>query len=137
MTQKLLQDLCKFRMEECKTLLDNKYFSGSYYLGGYSIECALKACLAKLFNAGEIPDKKFVMDIYTHDLKSLIKLAGLEGDRAAKESTDNDFSINWAIVKDWNEGARYKEWTEAQAKELYDAITNAKGGVLSWIQQYW
>ena len=137
MTKQLLELLTIERLRESKLLLDQKCFSGAYYLAGYSIECGLKACVAKQINSQEIPSKSFVNDFYTHDLERLIKVANMDQDRVIKEKSDLDFAINWGILKDWNEGARYKEWTEVQANELYNAIENLKGGVLPWIRQYW
>ncbi len=84
MTEKLLRDLANSRIQESKVLLDNKCYNGAYYLCGYAIECALKACIAKNIKASEIPDRKFINDIFTHDVKSLVRLAGLEGFRVLK-----------------------------------------------------
>lgn len=42
-----LQKLARIRLKEAKVLLDNRQYSGAYYLSGYVIECALKACIAK------------------------------------------------------------------------------------------
>ena len=137
MTKQLFELLTIERLKESKLLLDQKCFSGAYYLAGYSIECGLKACITKQINAHQIPSKPFVLEFYIHDLSRLIKLANIDQDRVIKEKSDPDFAINWGIVKDWNEGARYREWTEVQAKELYNAIENLKGGVLPWIRQYW
>jgi hypothetical protein len=53
------------------------------------------------------------------------------------EQTNANFAANWSIVKDWNEGARYRTFDKIQAIELYNSITTKKGGVLSWIRQYW
>jgi hypothetical protein len=137
MTKHLLENLTRKRIKECEILLNNKCFSGAYYLAGYSIECGLKACIAKQINQHQIPEKAFVNEFYVHDLKRLIKLAGLETERSDKENSDADFAINWNVVKDWNENARYAEWTEVKATEIYNAITNKSGGILAWIQQYW
>ena len=38
--------------------------------------------------------------------------------------------LNWQLVKDWNEKARYQQKTEAQARELYRAVTDIADGVL-------
>ncbi len=137
MTKQLLELLTVERIKESKLLLDQKCFNGAYYLAGYAVECSLKACIAKQINSNEIPSKSFINDFYVHDLDKLIKLAGIEQDHKTKLKSDLDFSISWNIVRDWNESARYKEWSDAQANELYNAINNLKGGVLSWIQQYW
>lgn len=42
-----LQNLALARLEEVEVLLNNHKYSGAYYLSGYVIECALKACIAK------------------------------------------------------------------------------------------
>ncbi len=137
MTRNNLQQLTRLRLGEAKLLLDNQNYSGAYYLSGYSIEYALKACISRKIRQSEIPDKKFINDCYTHNLKDLVKLAGLEGDRTTLERSNANFASNWAIVKDWNESARYKTFNQVQATELYSSITSQSGGILSWIRQYW
>ena len=137
MTKLLLELLAVERLKESKILLDQKCFNGAYYLAGYSVECALKACIAKQINLHEIPSKSLINDFYTHDLERLIKLAGIEQDHTKRLKSDPDFKINWSIVRLWTEEARYKEWTDVQANELYNAINNLKGGILLWTQQYW
>lgn len=42
-----LRNLAKLRLAEAQTLLAAARWSGAYYLSGYSVECALKACIAK------------------------------------------------------------------------------------------
>lgn len=48
-SKKDLKILSEVRLEEEQSLLANRYYSGAYYLAGYSVELALKACIAKLF----------------------------------------------------------------------------------------
>jgi hypothetical protein len=109
MTKQLLELLAIERLKESKLLLDQKCFNGAYYLAGYSIECSLKACIAKQINSNEIPSKSFINEFYVHDLEKLIKLAGIEPNYKNKLKSDPDFKINWSIVRLWTEGARYKE----------------------------
>ena len=45
--RKDLQELSKVRLREATALLNLGLFDGAYYLAGYSVECALKACIAK------------------------------------------------------------------------------------------
>jgi AbiV family abortive infection protein len=137
MTRRLLQELTRLRIREAKLLLKTKNYSGAYYLAGYSIECALKACIARKIKKGEIPEKNFLNDFYKHDLKVLVRLADLESNRQKLETTNTEFSVNWAIVKDWDTVSRYKTYTEIQASELYNAIKSRKGGVLPWIMLHW
>ena len=118
-------------------MLSNGNYSGAYYLCGYAVECALKSCISKKINQSEIPDKKFINDCYTHNLKDLVKLAGLENARNVLERNDANFAASWAITKDWNETGRYNIFTQIQAQELYNSITSRRGGILSWIRLYW
>ena len=135
MTRKLLQQLTKLRLKEAKLLLDNRNYSGSYYLAGYTIEYALKACIAKKVRQSEVPSKEFIQGFYIHDLNKLVKLAGLQ--TLLTTNTNANFAANWAIVKDWKSEDRYKIFDETQANELYSSITSRSGGILKWIQQYW
>jgi hypothetical protein len=47
MDRKDLQSLSRWRLLEARALLRAGLPNGAYYLAGYSIECALKACIAK------------------------------------------------------------------------------------------
>jgi len=53
-----LRKLAETRLKEAQILYDNRFWSGSYYLAGYSIECALKACIAKQTRKSQFPDKR-------------------------------------------------------------------------------
>jgi len=45
--RKQLQDLSRVRLKEASALLDLGLADGAFYLAGYAVECALKACNAK------------------------------------------------------------------------------------------
>ena len=138
MNRKDFQQIARRRVKEARTLLDRKYYEGAYYLLGYSIECAIKSCIAKQFKRYEFPDKKYVNNIWTHDLERLIDLAGLKS-HLHKEITSNlIFASNWATIKDWNENSRYEiEVSKKKARDLYSAVTSRKNGVLIWLTRYW
>jgi len=71
--------LANLRVEEAGVLLANGKFHGAYYLAGYAVECALKACIAKRTKRFEFPAKpEHVHRLYTHKLMELMKLADLE-----------------------------------------------------------
>src|SRR5207248_9891874 len=60
-------------------LLDLGMWDGAYYLAGYAVEVALKACIIKAVMATDaFPEKKFSENCWTHDLEKLIVLAGLK-----------------------------------------------------------
>ena len=73
------QKLSAIRLEEARRLLRSKHYAGAYYLAGYSIECALKACIAAKTKAAEFPPKPdIVRDYYKHDLIALVRAAELK-----------------------------------------------------------
>jgi len=109
----------------------------AYYLAGYAVECALKACIAKLTAQHDFPDKNFAVKCFTHKAEQLIPLAGLESTRAAAMAADTVLAANWLIVKDWSEESRYERWTVGQATALIDAIRDPKNGVLQWVKGHW
>ena len=133
------QKLAEIRIAEAQALLTQvpSMPDGAYYLSGYAVECALKACISKLVKQDDYPDKTFVNDSYTHNISNLVKLAGLEDDRIAEVKRNPALGQNWIIVKDWNERARYENHTQLAAQKLYDAITDSAQGVLPWIKVRW
>ncbi|MGB7136749.1 MAG: HEPN domain-containing protein [Acidobacteriaceae bacterium] len=60
MNRKDLQSLANTRLREARVLFRAKEFSGAYYLAGYAVECALKACIAKQYRQHDFPDRKTV-----------------------------------------------------------------------------
>jgi len=132
-----LQALAQAKIDDAVTLLMGGRFSNAFYLAGYSLEFALKACIAKQFSSDDIPDFKFVKDIYTHDLSALVKLAGLKALLDQETKSNTDFGANWGIVSEWSEKSRYESNTAGDAQILITAITDPKHGVLSWIKKHW
>lgn len=106
-------------------------------MAGYAVECALKACIAKQTEQFEFPDKKRAERSWTHSIESLVTTAKLIEQRDIACQADNELAIFWARVKDWNEGSRYELSDEVAAHELFDAVSDANKGVLSWVKQYW
>ena len=137
LTAKSLQELADSRAAEALALLQLGHFSGAYYLAGYALECGLKALIAGGFEAGVIPDKKLVQQIYTHKLHELLKLAGIEGE--GKELADRQpaFKENWLIALDWNEESRYEIHDADTADSLVSAILDLENGVFPWVRSKW
>ena len=128
-----LQRLADERAADALALLDAGRWSAAYYLA----ECALKACIAKRVRAEDFPDKKLALDSYTHDIVVLLKVALLTAIHDAHRDASQAFAANWAVVRRWNESARYSSWTEAAARELHRAVTHPTDGVLPWLKRYW
>ena len=133
-----LQTLVTLRLRDARVLLDNGCFEGAYYLAGYAVECALKACIAKQIKRYDFPDKKLVSDSYSHDLIQLIRVAGLTADHTLALKSSTNFTINWSIVSKWSEQTRYQSSiAQIEAENIYRAITVRRDGVLTWLKKYW
>jgi len=131
--------LAAIRIKEARVLLDRKCYQGAYYLAGYAVECALKACIAKLTQAHDFPPKPDVVrSLYQHDLASLLNRADLKSALESREQAMIQFKLNWAVVKDWSGQKRYDHQIDAKrARDLYRAITNSRNGILPWLKKYW
>lgn len=134
-----LQQLADLRVAEAHALLTmaGPMPDGAYYLAGYAVECALKACIAKQYAAEDWPDKQFVAECHTHEILKLVRLAGLEGARATDAAANPNLGTNWNIVKDWSERSRYERHRLAKAEGLLEAVAHATDGVLPWIKARW
>jgi HEPN domain-containing protein len=129
--------LSRIRLKEARVLLEAGCFDGAYYLCGYAVECALKACIAKRTRRHDFPDKKTVNDSYSHSLTSLVGVAGLNALLGQEEQLDPAFALNGATLKDWSEERRYRLNSEKEARGLYQAVTSRKHGVMRWIRHHW
>ena len=78
MTRLEFQQLAETRVADAQLLLNAQRWDAAYYLIGYSVECGLKACIAKAFKQDDIPDKGFVSNIFSHDLAHLLRLAEIQ-----------------------------------------------------------
>jgi HEPN domain-containing protein len=63
--RKGLQDLSKLRLNEAEALLRSNHPDGAYYLAGYAVECALKACISKRTQRYDFPDRQSLIAIRT------------------------------------------------------------------------
>lgn len=138
MDRALLQQLADLRLQDAEALLADSRWDAAYYLLGYSVECALKACVAQQFRLHEVPEKALVNAFYTHDFEKLLGASGVKSSWDERVKKDRDFSINWATVRDWNSDKRYEiSITGPIAREMYDAVTNMSSGVLPWLKTHW
>jgi len=108
-TRKELQVLSRIRLREARALAKLGMNDGAYYLAGYSVECALKACIAKATQRHEFPDKKKADLSYTHNLKGLPNVARL----------------------------RYITSDASTARVLLEAVGDRNHGVLRWVKLHW
>lgn len=132
-----LQHLAELRIKEAEALLAASFYDGAYYLAGYAVECALKACIAKETREHDFPDRAVVNKSYTHNLRELIGVAGLQRELDRTVENDGDFAANWNLVKDWSEEARYQRHPESKARDYCAAVIDPEKGVLPWLRERW
>ena len=131
------QELAVVRLQEAETLLDAGLFDGAFYLAGYAVECALKACIARQTQQYEFPERDRVLGSYSHDFKRLIIAATLTDELDAEIRADRQFEIRWNEASKWSPGARYERKTRDEAAVLIAAAGDPEHGVLQWLSHYW
>ena len=136
MDRRDLQALSKARLTEAKALLKLGLNDGAYYLAGYAVECALKACIAKGSQRHEFPDKQRANASYSHNLRDLVRVAGLDA-HLERGTQDARFRENWRIAQEWSEESRYKKNSREAAGALVAAISDRRHGVIAWLKQCW
>jgi len=137
MNRKEFQILAGVRLTESRWLMRAGLSDGAYYLAGYSVECGLKACIAKRTRRYDFPEKKSVDASHTHDLKALVRMLSLELPLAEQCKNDAIFNDNWDVVQRWSEQSRYRRHDETDAKAIVEAVGSPRHGVLRWIKQHW
>ncbi len=137
LTKADLHALAEIRLADAILLLAEGRSSSAYYLAGYSVELALKACIAKAFLPDTIPDRGFVNDIYTHSLQKLLGTANLKIRLDADSTVDPNLGAAWGIASKWTEGSRYALWDGIAASSLVGAIAHQNHGVFQWIKKHW
>ena len=129
------QEIAELRLRESKALLAAGFPDGAYYLAGYAVECALKACIAKRTREYDFPDKKLVDKSYTHDVDRLLEAAGLSDLLKNDLAKNEELQLDWETVRDWSEQSRYELFKGdpvgglVEAQLLIDAVESEKGGV--------
>lgn len=133
------QRLAETRLEDAKALLKAGRFDAAYYLGGYAVECALKALICATTRQFDFPPKD-ARDYYTHDLVALLTIAGLKNSLTEALRDNRRLDEYWNVVKDWKEDWRYRSegaGAERAARELIEAISDPEHGVLRWLHNHY
>lgn len=132
-----LRAVAQAKLDDSLLLIENRRFSNAYYLSGYAIEIGLKACIAAQFVKDVIPDKAFVNEIYKHNLKGLVGVAGLTASLKAAQDEDQLLATNWALVAQWTPETRYEVIDSMSAQAMLSAIIDPNSGVFQWIKRFW
>lgn len=139
MNRRDFQKLAEVRRLDALALLKSKRYDAAYYLAGYAVECALKACVAKLTERHDFPPRD-AKDLYTHDVEALTKAAKIEKQFRQDRDGDPLLAKNWETVKDWSEERRYQlrgRNLAGAARDFLKAINDSQHGVFRCISKYW
>lgn len=137
------QQVAEDKLLAVNALLAASQWASAYYLAGYAIECGLKSCiLARIAGFPEVifevkTGRTFSKDCWTHDVETLVGLAGIKPDLDAAVATAPALATHWKVVGEWSELTRYERKTELEARNLYNAITDPVNGVMQWIRVRW
>ena len=131
------QNLAAERLSDAEALLAADRFNCAYYIAGYAVECALKACIAHRTKEDDFPPRE-TRKIWTHDLVDLLDSAGLKAEFSELTGRDPGFESSWGIVKDWSESSRYEnDKDRVWAEMMLGAIGDPQNGILQWLKKYW
>jgi HEPN domain-containing protein len=93
------------RLKDSEVLLAGPRYEGAYYLCGYAVELALKACICRTLGWLGFPEsgKEFegLLSLKTHDLNILLRLSGRERNVKKRHLAD------WSVVAAWLPTIRY------------------------------
>jgi hypothetical protein len=129
--------LTEVRVQEASVLGRAGFVLGASYLLGYALECAIKAILAGTFRAHTIPDKRFVLNIHTHELPALVAHANLSIALQERIKADQAFAANWNVVRTWSEEIRYQVAPVMDYASFETAVLDETAGILPWIRTHW
>ena len=123
------------RLREAEALLEAGCFAGAAYLGGYSVECYLKAAICHRLRQDQL-FKAFK----THDLDGLLLCAELAAD--LKDDTHVYKSFR-QIVGLWNDkngevAVRYRDpadINQATARTFFDWLLGVPEGLIPWLRR--
>jgi HEPN domain-containing protein len=136
--------LAEERLVDAQALFATGRFGCAYYIAGYAVECALKACIPKQTRAESFPQKD-AQKYYSHNLDALLGFTGLEDemkldDEDAQDAKEQKQKLkqNWIIVRAWSEASRYESDRYApEARRILEAIEEPQYGVLTWLRNRW
>jgi hypothetical protein len=119
MNRKDFQALSRTRINEARALLELKHYSEAYYLAGYAVECALKACIANETARFDFPpDRKRTEEVYRHAASELLRAARLQSLLDKARDLDPRLDANWTVVASWCEPSRYEHLTKDRAEGM-------------------
>jgi hypothetical protein len=100
-----------------------------HWHAGLAVECALKACIMQRERLNGWPSKDARPELYTHNLRALVGIAGIRPGPRDPEAT------SWYVVLQWdrNQGYDPKSMPRRFAQGMIEAAFGERGAV-TWIR---
>jgi len=102
----------------------------AYFHVGVAAESATKAYIMASERLNSWPDRALRPELHTHDLRKLVKIAGIE------LRTKNPLGPSWKVVLDWDRNQAYdpNPMPRKVARSMIEAAFGLKG-VVTWIRE--
>ncbi|WP_028527203.1 hypothetical protein [Runella limosa] len=142
------QTMAGLKVVEAKVLCSGGHHKAAFYLAGYALEFALKAAVCKCLDMPDFFKEKQkgtagyvggVLEKYkTHDIKTLIVLAGLYNKLEDYKTVNSDFGLAWYHIENlnWSERCRY-ELAGHSDIDVNKFVEGIETQFLPWISQHW
>lgn len=119
----VLLQVANERLRDANVLLRQKRYNSAVYLGGYVIECLLKAAICVHLNRDNLPEAYRI-----HDLVELLDYSGL----LSQIQSDRKSYRSFLAVKDWSVGIRYhgRHFKPVEARRFLDAVKEVRQWIL-------
>ncbi len=133
-SREALREIGDARVAEAETLLHAGHYAGSVYLGGYAVECYLKAavCVTLRWDA-------LLETFKVHDLEGLLLYSGFDGELRANDAVYDNFVKITAIWKfEGNDSVRYRrpgEFGKPGATAFLHYVADTATGVVPWLRK--
>jgi hypothetical protein len=114
-----------------RLLAENRAVAAQAYAHvGSAAECALKAYIMWRERLNSWPERGSRPELYTHDLRRLVDIAGIE------LRTTDPVSPSWAVVFQWDRGQGYdpSPMPRKVARSMIEAAFGVNG-VVTWIRK--
>ncbi|MEX2142634.1 MAG: hypothetical protein WD894_25495 [Pirellulales bacterium] len=132
------QHLAELRVREAEALRQAGSLEGAYYLLGYAVEFALKACFCKRIAQHDFPDKKLVDKAYSHDLERLMEISGVQAPFNNAVGLNPALGLKWKTAVVWDEQSRFiTSLAASEVDALFEAVLHPADGVLTWLKTQW
>lgn len=132
-SRKLPVALSRARLREARVLAEGGCHAAAIYLGGYAVECMLKALICRRLDLGELP-----VTYHSHDLVALLLHSGLSRRMERARAVHENFG---KLVGMWNlddpeRNIRYADpgsIAEQESRRFMQYLNDSKAGVLTWL----